>query len=794
MKNRILLLETVNLRHFLLTVLVLLTFESISQTYTLKGLVYQNTTKTNLIGANILLLETNQGTFSDKDGRFSFLVSPGSYTIRISYIGYSSYEQKIVISKDQNITINLEPIEEEISEITITNSRSKQSIDNPQTGMVKLSMLDIKRIPAFLGESDPLKAIRLTPGVQAGGEGNAGIFVRGGDAGQNLILLEDMPIYNPSHLLGLYSVFNPAIIKSVTLYKGSYPSGYGGKASSLMKIGIIDAIPQKPEVEGSVGLISSRIAVRVPLFKGKASLMLGGRYTYLQVLQPIFNAFQIKNDYLKNNAYNFNDLNGRFEAQLSPKNKIIINSYSGVDHYEYLHSSSGITNKMNWGNRAATLKWIHFFSSECSWSNTFGFTTYFFNLNATYKQYGLKLKSKVSDPFFRSEVMYSFSKHFVQVGIELTKHSLIPESANVNINENRYRSELRFSSGEASIFFNDTYDLNSKISIITGIRGTIYAHLGPYDRFSTDAQGVVIDSSHYGQNEIVKKYYGIEPRVSAIYKQSESGSFKASLSRNYQFIHLISVGTVSLPTDIWFPSTFNVKPEYTDQISLGYFKNFQKNKYETSFELYFKRLNNVIEFKNSLMTNYKNNEFEKSITRGIGYSFGAEWLFRKSLGDFTGWLSYTLAWSIRKFNDINNGDFFYGKYDRRHDLALTLQYQVSKHWSLSSLFIYSTGNAMTLPAGRYMIQGSIVNDYTSVNSFRMPAYHRLDISATHARKVDNKYESIWNFSIYNLYNRSNPYYVFFEAKGNLDEYYLSVKAKKVSLFPILPSVSWTFKF
>jgi len=380
------------------------------------------------------------------------------------------------------------------------------------------------------------------------------------------------------------------------------------------------------------------------------------------------------------------------------------------------------------------------------------------------------------------------------MGIESTLHSVLPGDVDIQIDKSKYGSNLNFKSGEVALFLNDTYNLNSKFSLIVGLRASTYVHLGMYNRYIKDNLGLVYDTISYGNNESVKRYYAFEPRFSAVFKQSDVASYKLSFSRNYQFIHLISVGTVSLPTDIWFPSTRLVKPEFTDQISMGYFRNFSENTFETSFEVYFRRMSNVIEFKNSLITPFKYNEFEESITQGIGYSYGSEWYIRKAKGRFTGWCSYTLSWSVRKFDDINQGNLYYGKYDRRHDLALSLQYQLTKRWSIASVFIYSTGNAMTLPSGRYMIQGKIVNDYTSVNSFRMPVYHRLDLSATYTKRVKDKYESSWNFSIYNAYNRPNPYYIYFEAKGNLNDYYLSVKAKRVTLFPLLPSVSWSFKF
>lgn len=782
------------MKQSLFIIILLVSVKIWAQPLTLKGVVTQHGTNIVLPGATAQILETNQGTSSNADGCFTFgIAKKGVYTLRVSFIGYAPFEDTVNINSNISVSVALTPEETQLTEVTVLSNKNSTILSHMQAGTQKLTIKDIKMLPTFMGDNDPIKALRLTPGVQAGGEGNEGLFVRGSDPGQNLTLLEDLPIYNASHLLGLYSVFNPSIIKNITLYKGAYPSLYGGKASSLLKIGLTDGIPDKTEVEGSVGYISSRASVRIPLLRHNASLLMGGRFTSLQTLRPVFNLLNSEDNYLENNMYQFNDLNARLEVSISKKDRLIVNSYSGADNYKLLHSSSGVTNKMYWGNRAATIKQIHTFSPTCSWSNTLGITTYFFNLNAHYEQYSLKLNSELVDPFFRSEMYLSLPKHFIQVGTELTLHNNKPESTNVKIDESEYLSNLRFRSGEISVFINDTYELSPNTTISAGVRTTAYTHLGKYNRYLKDAAGTITDTLHYGFNEPVKTYYGIAPRLSANIKLSENSTYKISLSRSYQYIHLISVGSVSLPTDIWFPSTFHVKPEFTDQVAMGYGRVFNAG-YEASIDLYFKKLNNVIEFKNSLMANYSHNEFEENIIHGEGYSYGAEWHCKKNVGKVTGWVSYTLAWSIRKFDEINNGKPYFGKYDRRHDLAITAQYQLSKHWSLSSVIIYSTGNAMTLPTGRYMIQGNIINDYTSVNAFRMPAYHRMDIAATYTRKVNNKFESSWNFSIYNLYNRANPYYVFLEAEGKLEDYKLSVKAKKIALFPILPSVSWSFKF
>ncbi|HSA05132.1 MAG TPA: carboxypeptidase-like regulatory domain-containing protein, partial [Tenuifilaceae bacterium] len=712
------------MKRYLFIILVFFIVKASAQPYILSGTVEHRGTNLKLSGANVLLLESNQGVSSDSTGHFTIQVkNKGQHTLRVSFLGYSDYEQKIEISGNLTVQVTMDIEQTQLTEITVIGNRTNQTQSNPQTGIQKLSMKDIRMLPKFMGDSDPVKAIRLTPGVQAGGEGNEGLFVRGSDPGQNLILLEDMPIYNASHLLGLYSVFNPSIVKNVTLYKGAYPALYGGRSSSLLKIGLTDGISDKSEFEGSIGFISSRASVKTPILKNNASLLVAGRITYLQLLKSTSEMIGSKVKYLENNMYNFGDLNLRLEFQISPKNRLILNSYLGSDKYELTRSLIGMTYNMDWGNRVATIKHIHIFNSNTSWTTIIGVTNYFFNLDANYQQYGVKLKSELTDPFFRTEFFYSHNNHFFQFGLETTLHSITPESADVQVNSSPYTSHLKFRSREVSVFANDTWTVNDHISVMAGVRATSYTHLGAYNTYLKNAYGEVTDTLRYGFNDPVKTYYGVEPRFSLSYKRSQDESYKLSLSRNYQYMHLISVGSVSFPTDIWFPSTKHVKPEYTDQIALGYYRSLKNNLYDASVELYFRQMQNVIEFTNSLTATYEYNEFEESVTHGKGYSFGAEWHIRKNIGSFSGWISYTLGYTIRKFDDINNGQFFFGKYDRRHDLALTLQYKLSEHWDLSSVFIYSTGNAMTLPTGRYMIQGQIVNDYTSVNSFRMPAYH-----------------------------------------------------------------------
>jgi len=765
-----------------------------AQSFCVKGEVRQSGTGELLPGANVFITETGKGIATDAKGFFSLCFDKvGTYSISVSFIGFSSEQFSLALQADTSIVILLKPISNEVEEVVVTHDRSQKILSIAQPGVVSLNMNSVTALPAFLGESDPIKAVRLMPGVQAGGEGNSGLFVRGGDPGQNLVLLEDMPIYNVSHLLGLYSVFNPSLLKGVTLYKGAYPALWGGRASSLLRIGLLDGIPEKTTVEGSIGLISSRVSINTPI-TSKSSVLIGYRQTYLEALRPLFGLANPDENYLERNMYNFNDLNARFEVHATSRSKFIWNGYYGKDKFDLLKSSSGIESGMNWGNWASTLKYIYTVNPQWAVTSTVGTSAYFFNLDAKYQLYSLNIESRLADWFVRADVSYSTAKHFLQMGGETVLHTNTPESTSITLDGADYNSLLDFRSREFTLFLNDTYQLNDKVTLTSGVRATIYSPLGPYSRYHKDFSGYVTDTTYHAYNKPIKTYWGIEPRVSLNYKFSDRQSYKASISRCYQYIHLISVGSVSFPTDIWFPSTALVKPEYTDQIALGYYQTMRSNAYEASVDLYFRHQNNAIEFMNSLMSNYQYNEFEESIVQGDGYSFGTEWHVRKKEGAFTGWLSYTLSWTLRQFDEINSGKVYYGKYDRRHDFAVTASYQINAKWSVSSTFIYSTGNAVTLPSGRYVIQGSIVNDFTSVNSYRMPPYHRLDLSLSYKTVVRRKYESSWNFSVYNAYNRANPYYIYFSAKADFENYELEVKPNKESLLPIIPSISWSFKF
>jgi hypothetical protein len=454
-----------------------------------------------------------------------------------------------------------------------------------------------------------------------------------------------------------------------------------------------------------------------------------------------------------------------------------------------------LSTRMKWGNRLGSLRWNHIFNHAFSANQTIGYTGYDFYLDASFNKYGFHLSSKIDDWYYKMDfLLLKFLDHRLQYGLNYTYHRFSPNNMHASLNQVSYTNAPIYYSHETSAYINDQWTLSPRLTFNAGLRFTNYMQTGPYTQYALDENGFVEDSLVYKKNTIIKTYNRPEPRLSAVYQVNEISSVKASYSINQQFIHLASVGSVSIPTDFWIPSTKNILPQWVTQYTLGYFRNFAGNQYETSVEGYFKQMNDQFEFRNGLFSKTNRNAIEENIVRGKGYAFGMEFFVKRNLGKTTGWISYTISRTFRQFDEINSGKLYPAKYDRIHDLSITLMHQMNDKWSFSAVFIFSTGNAMTLPAGRYIVQGNLVNDYGKVNSFRMPAYHRLDISVNYLLYKKERMESNLNFSVYNVYNRANPYYIYFEAQGNLDSYELSVKPKQISLFPILPSLSWNLRF
>lgn len=777
-------------KYLIYIVFIAFHFTSYAQ-FRINGNVIDVSTNMPLYGAQIYLDDSGKGTTSDTNGNFKLQTKNNLVKLRVNYLGYQDFALDTLIKHDATINIYLIPTNLKLDEVKIEGT-NKSRING---SLFLITGSEIEQLPSFLGETDVIRTVKLSPGIQSASEGNSGIFVRGSGPGQNLILIDDIPLYNPSHLLGMFSVFNSDIVKSVNLYKSNFPAKYGGRASSVLSVSLLDQLTDTAVFKGSIGILSSKFSGNLPL-NNKINVLFSIRRSYIDWIQEGFSKVYYREKNVFNETrYYFLDGNLKVNLQANENNKFEFSAYKGIDDYSFLRQTIDFENKMNWGNTGISLKWIHSFSENSYLTNQIGYSGYIYGIDAGLKQFSMELESEIENLYYNLNFSKQINnKHIINAGAQLNWHKVVPSSFNANASEVTYESDKSFFGADVSLYAEGNWKIGEKLQLITGVRATQYAHIGPYTYYFRDESGALTDSSTYNKNEQVQTFIGIDPRFSFVYNFNTRQSVNLNISRANQFMHLVTVGSVSFPTDLWMPSTEILKPEINDMVSMGIVNDFADNMYTVSSELYYKKMYNLIEFKSGFIMRFDNDNIEESMTTGEGRSYGLELFAKKNLGKLTGWLSYTLSKTERKFAEFNENRYYPAKYDRPHEVTLTANYKLNKAWSFSGIFILASGNAMTLPVGRYMIEGNIVNDYSEVNSFRMPAYHRLDISASYKVLKNKKYESSWNFGIYNVYNRKNPFFIFFESEGNLDEYELRVKAEEIPLYPILPSISWNFKF
>ena len=661
-------------------------------------------------------------------------------------------------------------------------------------GRIDLSMNKIKSLPVIFGEVDPLKALQLLPGVRNAGEGNSGLYVRGGGPDQNLILLDDAVVYNPGHLFGFFSVFNGDAIKNVSLIKGGMPAQYGGRLSSVVDISMKDGNMQEYHAEGGIGTVASRFTVEGPLAKDKASFMLSGRRTYVDVLAK---PFVPRSSSFFGSGYYFYDMNLKMNYVVSKKDRLYLSGYFGRDVFDFRNSQRSLNVYIPWGNSTGTLRWNHVFSKKMFANTTLLFNDYKFAFSALQNNFDVTLNSGIRDVGLKSDIdYYASTRHKVRFGGQYIFHRFTPSVVtgrqdSVVFEPNNAQAKFAH---EIGFYVQDDWEISDKLKLNAGLRFSGFQQIGPYTSYLQDASGNKLDSTVFGRGDKVKNYGGLEPRITARYAFDDQSSVKLSASRNLQYIHLVSNTGSTLPTDVWVPSTLRVRPQISWQYAAGYFRNFSDNMFETSVEIYYKTMDNQIEYKEGYTPSIKDPEEE--FVFGRGWSYGAEFYVNKARGKLTGWIGYSLSYTWRKFPQLNGGEKFPARYDRRHDLSLVGIYEFSPKWKLSGVFVYATGNAITLPERFYLVEGVLAQQFSSINQYRMPAYHRLDLSATYVPRPNStkKLKSSWVFSIYNLYSRMNPYFIYFDQEGGAVDGTLQVKAKQVSLFPILPSVTWNFKF
>jgi len=751
--------------------------------YTISGYIKDVKTGEQLIGASLVIKEIPAtGVNTNAYGFYSITIPEGKYTVMAQFTGYKTKADTIILDKNKKLDFSLSDAVAELNEVIVTDEKKDQNITATQMGVDKLDIKQIQNIPVFFGEKDVLKTLQLLPGVKSVGDGSSGFYVRGGNSSQNLILLDEATVYNASHLLGFFSVFNSDAIKDVTLYKGTQPAEFGGRLSSVLDIKMKDGNDQKLSVSGGIGLIASRLNIEAPLKKNRGSFIISARRTYADAILKLVS----KNPMLKGVQLYFYDVNLKANYRLNDKNRIYLSGYLGKDVLGF--NSFGL----NYGNITGTLRLNHLFSDKFFSNTSLIFTNYDYKITTSFGANSLDIISRIQDYSLKQDFQYFLnSKNKIKFGFQSTFHKLIPGSITTTSNSPLSKRGVpnKFA-WENALYLSHEVRFTDKFSVEYGARLTSFTLLGPGTFYTYNANDVITDSAKYTQTQSVKTYFNLQPRATFNYVLNAKSSIKGNYARNTQYLHLLQNTTSGNPTDLWIPSSNNVKPELCDQFSLGYFRNFLDNMFETSIETYYKAYQNQIDYINGAQLNLNAN-VESQLLYGIGRSYGVELFIKKKYGRLTGWVGYTLSRTERKINGINNDSWYPATQDITHYITAVGIFQLSKKWTASASFVYYTGNAVTFPSGKYEVNGQVVFYYTQRNGYRMPAYNRLDVGFTYQAKKTAKTETSWNFSCYNAYGRENPYSITFQVNPNNPQ---QTQAVMTYLFRWVPSITYNFKF
>ncbi|WP_426478194.1 TonB-dependent receptor [Chryseobacterium sp. CBSDS_008] len=752
------------------------------KTYSVSGTVKDKNNGELLIGVSVKVNEDPTiNVVANEYGFYSLSLPEGNYTLIISYPGYKDFEQQITVDQNMKLDLPLMPQEETakaIDEVVVTGIKKDKNLTSAQMGSETLSIKNIEKLPVLFGEKDVMKTIQLLPGIKSNGEGSSGFSVRGGATDQNLILLDEAPVYNASHLLGFFSTFNSDALKDASIIKGNSPAQYGGRLSSVLDVKMKDGNNKDYNVNGGIGLISSRLSVEGPIQKEKSSFIVSGRRTYADLF------LKTSKDYKDNKLY-FYDLNLKANYQINENNRIYLSGYFGRDVL-----GLGDTFNTDWGNTTATLRWNSIISSKLFSNTSFIYSNYDYKISLKNDDTVFDLNSKIRDWNLKQDfTWFAGNKHSVRFGLQSIYHTLTPSSAS-GTTVSSFARNPRYS-WENAVYINDDYKATEKLTINYGLRLSMFSVLGG-DTFNTYENGVLTDSKFLEKGKFGKAYVNAEPRISANYRINEVSSVKGGYSRNTQNLHLLSNSNSGNPTDQWIGSSYTVKPEIADQISVGYSRNFNNNNYELNAEIYYKDMKNQIDFKNGAQIGFDTGaDVESELLFGKGRAYGLELIAKKKSGKLTGWISYTLSKTERKINGINNNEWYNARMDKTHDLSIVATYQLNPKWTFSGLFVYSTGNAVTFPTGKYELNGQTIFQYSNRNADRMPAYHRMDLSATYEPSSGKRFRGSWTFGIYNLYGRENAYTINFEDNPDHPG---TTRAMQTSLFRWVPNITYNFKF
>lgn len=751
--------------------------------HTVSGTIRDAASGETLIGASVNLLEQpRSGVLSNTYGFYSINAATGRYKLVISFAGYRGDTLNIDLDRDVTQDVQLSSGGGQLQAVVVTANKDNNQVSRPLMGIQKLSVTEIRDIPVIFGEKDILKTIQLLPGVQSAGDGNSGFYVRGGAIDQNLILLDGATVYDPAHLLGFFSVFNSDAIKDVTLYKGAIPAEYGGRLSSVLDVKMNDGNSKDFSASGGIGLIDSRLTVEGPIKKDEGSFIVSARRTYADLFLKLS-----KDTNTNRNSLYFYDLNVKANYKLGEKDHIYLSGYFGNDHL-------GVSNSfdLTYGNATGTLRWNHILNSRLFSNTSLMYSKYSYTIGIASGNNDIGINSYIKDMHFKEDMEYFInSGNKLNFGGDVIDHDISPgvisASASSNLNNLHIPDKHAL---ESALYVNHDLSVSDKVNINYGLRASLFTVHGPGTFYTFDSSGNAIDSTKYASGSTVINYFNLEPRFSMSYKLTDNSSVKASYARTTQNLHLLSNSTSSNPTDVWVPNSNNVKPEIGDQVSLGYYRNLHQDTYELSAEVYYRYMQNQIDYKNGAEL-IANTFVESQLIYGHGRAYGLELYARKKVGQLTGWISYTLSRTERQFPGVNSYAWYPANQDRTHDLSVVAIYKINSKWTLSSDFVYYTGNAVTWPSGKYDVQGQVAYLYSQRNAYRMPPYNRLDISATLQGKKTKKTDSYWIISCYNVYGRENPYSISFQQDPGDPT---KTQAVQYALFRWVPSISYNFKF
>lgn len=778
------------MKHNILSILFLLFsigFLSAQDNIGIRGTVKDAGNRDILSGVTIFVESLNTGTSSDVNGNYELSLPAGSYDIKFSFIGYISETKHIEVTNSvKTLNVNLKPDNKLLKEVVVSSTKKDANVRELKMSVQTIDMVRIKKIPALMGEVDVIKSIQLLPGVHAASEGSSGFSVRGGSPDQNLILLDDVPVYNASHFLGFFSVFNNDVVKDATLYKGDIPAMFDSRLSSVLDIKTLDEIPDKIDMQGGIGILTSRLTLNMPFNKGRSAVLLGGRITYGGVLAC--NIFKK----LKGSSMYFYDANAKIMHTFNDKNRIFISTYLGDDILGMEDMMS-----MTYGNKNVTTRWNHIFNDKLTSNLSVYYTNYRYKIGIDMNPYDFDITAGIEDVAAKYDFTFLINDDITtRFGASATFHQYgqgklndrtgaIASFMGVDPADEVVRKALEY-----SLYFTNDHKLAPLFSIRYGLRLSMFQNIGKETLFLFDDNYECYDQIDYASGEVFNTEINLEPRLAAMYQIDEFSSIKASYLRTVQYAQVATNATGGIPFDLWFPSSPNIKPQKCDQFAIGYFRNFKNDDIETSVELFYKNIHNVIDFVDDAFF-IGNLYVDGEVRAGKGRSYGAEFLARKNFGKFTGWISYTYSRSLRTVKEINFGEEYVSPYDRPHNISIVLNYAFNNRLDISASWIYNTGQPVTYPYGKYTVDGVTYSIYNGQrNKSRYPDYHRLDLSATwKCKKRHEHWQGEWNVSVYNAYARKNAWAVMFIPEENN-----AINTQMIYLFSAIPSISYNFKF